>query len=293
MLIMALFIKSNEQFKANTAVVLLDEKSFEEKVLNSKDIWLILFYSPSNEDSKAFIPIYEKVSKFSRGLFKIGAVDSSVNTDLNNKYGIKTFPTIKFFGENKEKPIVYESEKKVDEIFAFIFEKTKEIAKARLTELNKNRKPLPEEKPNPEEKPKPEGQKKPEEKEEVVESDKNVVVLTDANFDKSVLGSKDLWMVAFYAPWCGHCKRLLPQWNAAANRLVGKVKIAKIDATVNKIISRRYGIQGFPTIKIFTPGSTIDTKPEEYEGSRKRDDLVKFALDKKEGKVTEEKQKDL
>jgi len=65
-------------------------------------------------------------------------------------------------------------------------------------------------------------------------TDKDVVVLTDATFDGAVLGSKDIWMVEFYAPWCGHCKALEPEWNEAASKLKGKVKLAKVDATAEQ-----------------------------------------------------------
>ena len=62
-------------------------------------------------------------------------------------------------------------------------------------------------------------------------TDKDVYVLTDANFEQTVYGSKDIWMVEFYAPWCGHCKALEPEWNASATQLKGKVKFGKVDAT--------------------------------------------------------------
>ncbi|VDK50833.1 unnamed protein product [Cylicostephanus goldi] len=53
----------------------------------------------------------------------------------------------------------------------------------------------------------------------------DVVELTDANFEKLVLNSKDVWLVEFFAPWCGHCKNLAPHWKAAASELRGKVKV--------------------------------------------------------------------
>lgn len=67
------------------------------------------------------------------------------------------------------------------------------------------------------------GSKKKESKQENASgaSDKDVVVLNQGNFDELVLGSKDIWLVEFYAPWCGHCKNLEPEWNQAATRLKG------------------------------------------------------------------------
>jgi protein disulfide-isomerase A6 len=57
-------------------------------------------------------------------------------------------------------------------------------------------------------------------------------VLDASNFDDLVLKSKDIWFVEFYAPWCGHCKKLEPEWNEAATKLKGQVKLGKVDATV-------------------------------------------------------------
>ncbi|KAH0621975.1 hypothetical protein JD844_023799 [Phrynosoma platyrhinos] len=86
-------------------------------------------------------------------------------------------------------------------------------------------------------------------------------------------------MVEFYAPWCGHCKNLEPEWAGAATEVKeqtkGKVKLAAVDATVNQVLASRYGIRGFPTIKIFQKGED----PVDYDGGRTKSDIVARALD--------------
>jgi protein disulfide-isomerase A6 len=112
-------------------------------------------------------------------------------------------------------------------------------------------------------------------------SDKDVIVLTDENFDDVVLNSKDLWLVEFYAPWCGHCKNLEPEWSKAATELKGKVKLGKVDATVHGRLAQRYSVQGYPTIKVFPPGEK-GSKVENYEGQRDSSAIVTYSLDQLE-----------
>lgn len=56
-----------------------------------------------------------------------------------------------------------------------------------------------------------------------------VRALTSTSFDRVV--EKGSWMVEFYAPWCGHCKRLAPIYEKAAQDMEGEVGFAKVDAT--------------------------------------------------------------
>lgn len=102
------------------------------------------------------------------------------------------------------------------------------------------------------------------EDDEVAQFDeKDVVVLTDGNFSDFVGGNKHV-MVEFYAPWCGHCQSLAPEYAAAATALNDTdVKLAKVDATVANELAETYEIQGFPTLFFFVDG---DHKP--YPGQR-------------------------
>jgi protein disulfide-isomerase A6 len=90
-----------------------------------------------------------------------------------------------------------------------------------------------------------------------------VVELTDVNFDALVLEGKEHWLVEFYAPWCGHCKNLAPEWKKAANSLKGSgMRLGAVDATVATGLASKYGIKGYPSIKLFTAGSK---KAVEYQ----------------------------
>ncbi|CAO2835302.1 unnamed protein product [Amaranthus hypochondriacus] len=103
--------------------------------------------------------------------------------------------------------------------------------------------------------------------------DGKVIDLDDSNFD-SAISSFDYVFVDFYAPWCGHCKRLSPELDAAAAMLAGLEKpivIAKVDADKYRKLGDKYEIDGFPTLKLFMHGVPID-----YNGPRKADVLVRF-----------------
>lgn len=107
---------------------------------------------------------------------------------------------------------------------------------------------------------------------EGVKVENDVYVLTVANFD-DFLNSKEVVMVEFYAPWCGHCKKLAPEYDAAAIELkdAGSVGVlAKVDATVEEEIATRYGVGGYPTLKIFKKG----LEPINYDGGRTTFDIV-------------------
>ena len=94
-------------------------------------------------------------------------------------------------------------------------------------------------------------------------TDKDVVVLTAATFDEKVMASEGIWMVEFYAPWCGHCKKLEPVWNEVATLMKGKVNFAKADMTLdeNMPFKDRFGISGFPSIFFWEFG--LDKKTDE------------------------------
>lgn len=104
-------------------------------------------------------------------------------------------------------------------------------------------------------------------------ADGTVLELDDSNFE-SAISALDLVLVDFHAPWCGHCKRLSPQLDAAAPLLASlkqPIVIAKVNADKYTSLAHKYGVDGFPTLKLFIHGV-----PQEYNGPRKADLLVRY-----------------
>ena len=95
------------------------------------------------------------------------------------------------------------------------------------------------------------------------DSSDEVVELTAGNFKHKVIGGDELWLVEFYAPWCGHCKSLAPEWKKAASALKGVVKVGAVDMDVHSSVGSPYNVRGFPTIKIFGANKN---SPSDYNG---------------------------
>ncbi|TYZ62305.1 hypothetical protein PybrP1_009752 [[Pythium] brassicae (nom. inval.)] len=110
----------------------------------------------------------------------------------------------------------------------------------------------------------------------------DVVILTDKNFEREVLKSADYWLVEFYAPWCGHCKNLEPEFKAAAKKLKKQARLGAVDATAHQALAQKYGIQGYPTLKEF--GANKD-KPTDYRGGRTKKDIVQYVTSSEEAKA--------
>ncbi|WFC98308.1 protein disulfide-isomerase [Malassezia yamatoensis] len=105
-----------------------------------------------------------------------------------------------------------------------------------------------------------------------------VMKLTPANFDKEILRIEKPAMVAFTAPWCGHCQKLAPQYQRVASELDEVVKIAYMDCDdkVNQAICAKYNVKGFPTLKLFP--ATKKRIPRDYNGDRSAQAITDYVV---------------
>jgi protein disulfide isomerase family A protein 3 len=113
-------------------------------------------------------------------------------------------------------------------------------------------------------------------KSEELPEDNNGPVYTAVgkNFDELVTNTKKDVLIEFYAPWCGHCKKLAPAWEELGQTLKDEPNIAivKLDATANDVPAQ-FVVHGFPTIYFYPADSKT---PKKYEGGREVDDFVKY-----------------
>jgi protein disulfide-isomerase A1 len=108
--------------------------------------------------------------------------------------------------------------------------------------------------------------------------DGSVKVVVGKSFETDVLDPAKDVMVEFYAPWCGHCKALAPEFAKVGDRFksVPTVSIAKFDATANEVDVDGVNVRGFPTLYFFPAGKS--KKPVQYDGPRTAEGLEDFII---------------
>ncbi|KAK0264408.1 hypothetical protein LTR91_009310 [Friedmanniomyces endolithicus] len=232
---------------ASSAVKDLLPSNFDAIVLQSNKPALVEFFAPWCGHCKTLAPIYDELASNFASLadkVTIAKVDADAEKDLGRRFGVQGFPTLKWFDGVSEEAEDYRGGRDLESLTSFVEGKIGGKAKVKRVERSA------------------------------------VDMLNDKTFGEKVGGDADA-LVAFTAPWCGHCKTLAPTWEKVAQDFAAEsgVLIAKVDCEADnaKATAQDAGVQSYPTIHYYPKGSK---DPIPYTGGRSEADLVSFMNEK-------------
>ncbi|XP_056632365.1 thioredoxin domain-containing protein 5 homolog [Diorhabda carinulata] len=223
----------------------LTEDTFNKHVETGKHF--IKFYAPWCGHCQKLAPTWEQLAKsleFEKDI-TIGKVDCTQYRSICNNFEVKGYPTLLWI-ENGAKIDKYQGERSHHELKQYVNKMlgTEQHDKQQASEATESQLPSGE--------------------------------ITNDDFKSSI--QSGIAFVKFYAPWCGHCKRLSPTWDNLREKFVNNpsVKILKIDCTldVNKQLCNDEEVEGFPSLFLYKDGE----KMSEYTGSRSLDDLHDYIM---------------
>eukprot|EP01132_Coremiostelium_polycephalum_P010765 gene10765-13182_t len=219
-------------------VVVLTPDNFDSVVDGSKTVF-VKFYAPWCGHCKKLAPDYEVLadSYVPAKQVVIAKVNCDDHKDLCGKYDVTGYPTLKIFAKSTTAKD-YNGQRSIEDLMTYINNHAGTNIK-------------------------------------VKKAPSNVIDLTPENFERYVKDSSKNALVEFYAPWCGHCKKLAPDYEVVANTFANDndVVIAKVDCDAHKDLCSTYGISGYPTLKYFPKDNKEGVK---YEQGREVDTFVNF-----------------
>ncbi|KAM3968446.1 protein disulfide-isomerase A5 [Aphomia sociella] len=235
---------TDESWDDDTDVVHLDAENFN-SILSKAEHALVVFYAPWCGHCKRIKPEFEKAAariKSEKIDGVLGAVDATKQASLASQFGVKGYPTLKYFNKGEYK---YDAghARQEEQIVSFI--------------------------KDPQEPPPPPPPEKP-----WAEEESAVRHLNTATFRNTLRKIKHA-VIMFYAPWCGHCKSTKPEFVSAAEQFADELMVAfgAVDCTEHQDLCANYNVKGYPTIKYF---SYFDKQVKDYTGGRKEADFVSY-----------------
>jgi protein disulfide-isomerase A6 len=247
-----------------------NSKDFRQKVLENEGVSLIQFYAPWCGHCQQFQPVFSTIASLLKGFVTVGAIDASKQDGplkrIVNNYQVTGFPTLKLFrGKNVTDISTRDPKEIVNLIMTAIQNTIQERAAGAGAGAGNTFNPR-----------NSQGRFDGQEEKSLVKQ------LTAKNFHREVYENPQVVAVAFVAPWCGHCKALLPEWEIAASKLKKSgATLAVVDATVEESLAAQFGVQGYPTIKIFPGGQNNKSSPRDamdYQGGRQAEQIVQYVM---------------
>eukprot|EP01064_Diplonema_japonicum_P025375 TRINITY_DN3674_c0_g1_i1.p2 TRINITY_DN3674_c0_g1~~TRINITY_DN3674_c0_g1_i1.p2 ORF type:complete len:259 (+),score=46.36 TRINITY_DN3674_c0_g1_i1:1226-2002(+) len=220
--------------------------------VDGKD-WLIEFYAPWCGWCKKLVPVWKELGTAAETVdgIHIGKFDATQQGSggIAEKYGVKGFPSIMLIREDGTFK-KYTGGRDTQSLLSYL---GVELGTVSVVQ----------------------------EEDEVAQPHKpGQVMVLGANAEGVINDPTKNVFVKFYAPWCGHCKALEPEWvRLAAQTDDADIVIAEVDAAKHTAVGQKYSVHGYPTLKFFTK---TDKTGIEYYGGRTASAFQKFVDSKSE-----------
>lgn len=242
-----------------TAVRALTTDDFEAAAAEDGKTLAVKFYAPWCGHCKKMAPTWEEIAApLAARNVVVSEVDCTVHKDVCDAFGVRGYPTLK--AVRGDRVVDYSGSRDADALTAWFGSvdvatagaPRKRVVAGGAAAREQAEKNVP--------------------VVELVDNDIEPVELSESTLAVAV-ASGTAHFVKFYAPWCGHCKKLAPTWDKLAGNIDG-VTVARVDCTVHSAACQAFGVRGYPTLKLVAGGKVYD-----YRGPREPANLVHWAKD--------------
>jgi len=225
-----------DKFPTDNEVYVLGNDNFDE-FIQEEAYTIVEFYAPWCGHCKSLAPEWETAAAALKDApipVKLAKVDATIHEELAKRFDVSGYPTLKVFRNGEEDKDADDVPRQSSELIEYVKAKS-----------DPNYKPPP----------------------------SAVIDLTEAGFH-DFINEHELSLVEFFAPWCGHCKRLKPEYEKAAKKLAAHdppIPLAIVDATKASEVAKEYDVSGYPTLFIFRKGQKF-----EYNGGKDENGIVTY-----------------
>ncbi|KAI0751693.1 thioredoxin-domain-containing protein [Daedaleopsis nitida] len=252
-------------------LLVLTPDNFESTI--AEGVWFIEHFSPYCRHCKAFLPTWEQLveenEKQADPGIHLAQVNCAVHGDLCRKNGIDGYPQMNLY-RNGAYVETFRQNRDIDILTKYLAahaEPRNPPASETTPEATSTTASAPS--------PTPERDALVEEEaalREDVNPSGTVVSLDETNFRQTI--DKGHVFVKFFAPWCGHCKKLAPHWTQLAGLMRHKLNVVEVNCEAHGALCRQEGVSGYPMLFYYGGKNAGKT---EYTGGRKLEQLKAFA----------------
>ncbi|KAG6374901.1 thioredoxin-like protein [Boletus reticuloceps] len=252
----------------------LTPQNFKQSI--AQGVWFVEYFSPHCPHCRHFEPTWDEVVDHFESMpdpgVHLAQVNCALNGDLCNDNGISGYPQMNLYRDGE-----FVETYNTDREFHFLIEFLQERAEPQGTSQKEDVPTSAEQAATPTPTPSPSPSPSPTADRLVVQTPRTnpnpsgtVVSLNVQTFDHFL--AQGPAFIKFFAPWCGHCKKLAPAWTQLARRMQYELNVAEVDCEQQKALCASQGVTGFPMMFFYAHGTKT-----EYTGGRSYDQLISFA----------------